>query len=237
MANRRLTLLAVAEAIDVPFQNVRQWVIKKEIEAWVYGENGIEPYAKKTGEGRHSIIFVYEKSLGHLTNPLPPPSKLSPPSKAEILLKREAAKYLGCSQHWLQNLAESGKVRAYIYDPNGIDLLPLTEFTTDQRRGRVLHFLKSDLESYKNSIEEYKNKPYTKRASLPLSEQQKEQIVALASSQMERRNYVAMQPIRKALAIPPNSYDEALRQLRKEHGWPMSHQQEQVSRARAKRTV
>jgi hypothetical protein len=235
MVNRRLTLPAAAEAIDVPFDTLRQWVIKKKIEAWVYGEDGIEPYVKKTGEGRHSIIFVYEKSLGHLTNPLPPPSKLSPPSKAEILLKREAAKYLGCSQHWLHNLAEIGRVRAYIYDKNGIDLIPLTEFTANQRRGRVLHFLKSDLENYKISIEEYKDDPLMPRLRQSFTDDEKRQIIAMANEQLKTKSYVSMRPIREALALPPTMYDDAIRRLREEQGWPMSHLQQQVSKARTKR--
>lgn len=235
--NRRLLLpTGVAYVLGKKRNEIRSKILSGSIEALVYSPDGMElvPYIKLE-RARHAAIYIDARSLkkGDIVNQLPPLPKNAP--TGEMLQKRGAAAYLGCTTHWLHTLAETGKIPAYAYDPAGIELRIITKGAS--RRGRVLHFRIADLEAYKSRIEADKSKPHTKRASLPLSDQQKEQIITLANSQMESRGYVAIRPIRIALALPSNTYDEALRKLREEQGWPMSHLQEQVSKARAKKTV
>ena len=140
---RMITLQAVAYALNTSFYEVRMHILSGELPAWVYRDDGgIERYQKKTG-ARHNIIFVKESVLrGFAVNQLPPPTEKAP--AGEILLKKAAAAYLDMKPHRLQGWAEEGKIKAYVYDERGVNLVPLEKQTA--RRGRVLHFRKADLQ-------------------------------------------------------------------------------------------
>jgi hypothetical protein len=140
--DRRITLNGVAYALGCTLSEVRLRIVAGELPAWVYGDDGrVERYQKKIG-ARHSIIFVKESVLkGFAVNQLPPPAEKAP--TGEILLKKAAAAYLDMKPHRLQGWAEEGKIKAYVYDERGVNLVPLEKQTA--RKGRVLHFRKADL--------------------------------------------------------------------------------------------
>lgn len=64
----------------------------------------------------------------------------------QVLNTKGAAKKLGCTENWIHKLVYKGKIKARIYDDNGV----LTERQPhDQRQGQGLYFLESDLDAYK----------------------------------------------------------------------------------------
>ena len=64
---------------------------------------------------------------------------------SHILNTRGVAKRLGCTETWVHKLVSVGKLKAYIYDDNGI----LVEHKThEKRQGQGLYFLTSDVDAY-----------------------------------------------------------------------------------------
>jgi hypothetical protein len=235
---RRITLTGVVYALDESHAKIRAMVLAGKLEAWVYDERGMNLIQyTKLDKARHPMIYVYEEQLGKflIVNPLPPLEHPLPPGR--LLLKNGAATILGCTPHWIHQRAESGKIRAWVYDQWGVNLIPLEEKEHARKQNaRVLHFLESDVKAYKKKIAAYKDEPLTPRLRKNFTAEEKQKVIAMANEQLKTKSYVSMQPIRKALALPlDETYDDAIRQLREEQGWPMSHMQQQVSRARTKR--
>lgn len=70
-------------------------------------------------------------------------------SLLHILNTKGAAKRLGCTQTWIHKLVLTGKLKAYIYDDNGV----LVEHDPEQRRqGQGLYFLVSDVDTYQPNV-------------------------------------------------------------------------------------
>ena len=62
-----------------------------------------------------------------------------------VLNTKGAARQLGCSETWIHKLVAAGKLKAYIYDSEGV----LVEHQKDQKRqGQGLYFLAEDLARY-----------------------------------------------------------------------------------------
>lgn len=62
-----------------------------------------------------------------------------------VLNTKGAARRLGCTETWIHKLVAAGKLRAYVYDDNGV----LVEHKPEERRqGQGLYFLTGDLERY-----------------------------------------------------------------------------------------
>ena len=68
----------------------------------------------------------------------------------QVLNTKGAARRLGCSQTWIHKLVSTGKLRAYIYDPDGI----LVERQPDQKRqGQGLYFLAEEVDTYQPAVQ------------------------------------------------------------------------------------
>ena len=62
-----------------------------------------------------------------------------------VLNTRGVAKRLGCTQTWVHKLVSAGKLKAYIYNNDGI----LVEHRAhEKRQGQGLYFLISDVDAY-----------------------------------------------------------------------------------------
>ena len=67
----------------------------------------------------------------------------------QVLNTKGAAKRLGCSETWIHKLVSAGKLKAYIYDTDGV----LVERKLDQKRqGRYLSFLVEEVDAYRPAV-------------------------------------------------------------------------------------
>lgn len=67
-----------------------------------------------------------------------------------VLNTKGAARPLGCSETWIHKLVAAGKLKAYIYDAEGV----LVEHQQDQKRqGQGLYFLAEDLARYQPAVQ------------------------------------------------------------------------------------
>ena len=74
---------------------------------------------------------------------------ISVPVPIQVLNTKGAAKRLGCSETWVQKLASAGKLKAYIYDEDGL----LVERKPDSKRqGQGLYFLANDIDIYQPAV-------------------------------------------------------------------------------------
>lgn len=56
-----------------------------------------------------------------------------------------AARRLGCTKTWIHKLVSTGKLKAYVYNENGV----LVEHKPEQKRqGQGLYFLADDVDQY-----------------------------------------------------------------------------------------
>jgi hypothetical protein len=68
----------------------------------------------------------------------------------QVLNTKGAAKRLGCSETWIHKLVSLGRLKAYIYDANGV----LVEWKPDQKRqGRSLSFLAEEVDTYHPAVQ------------------------------------------------------------------------------------
>jgi hypothetical protein len=68
----------------------------------------------------------------------------------QVLNTKGAARQLGCSETWIHKLVAAGKLKAYIYDADGV----LVEHQKDQKRqGQGLYFLAEDLNTYQPAVQ------------------------------------------------------------------------------------
>ncbi len=63
----------------------------------------------------------------------------------QFLNTKGAARRLGCTETWIHKLVSAGKLKAYIYDNEGILMIRKQE---DKRQGQGLYFLLEDLDAY-----------------------------------------------------------------------------------------
>jgi len=74
---------------------------------------------------------------------------ISVPVTIQVLNTKGAAKRLGCSETWVQKLASAGKLKAYIYDEDGL----LVERKPDSKRqGQGLYFFANDVDVYQPAV-------------------------------------------------------------------------------------
>lgn len=66
-----------------------------------------------------------------------------------VLNTKGAARQLGCTETWIHKLVAAGKLKAYVYDDNGVLVEHRPE---DRRQGQGLYFLLSDLELYQPEV-------------------------------------------------------------------------------------
>jgi len=67
-----------------------------------------------------------------------------------VLNTKGAAKRLGCTETWIHKLVSAGKLKAYVYDDNGV----LVEHRPEEKRqGQGLYFLISDVDAYQPDVQ------------------------------------------------------------------------------------
>ena len=67
-----------------------------------------------------------------------------------VLNTKGAAKRLGCTETWIHKLVSAGKLKAYIYDDNGV----LVERKAEgKRQGQGLYFLIGDVDTYQPDVQ------------------------------------------------------------------------------------
>lgn len=82
----------------------------------------------------------------------------------QVLNTKGAARRLGCSQTWIHKLVAAGKLKAYIYDDNGV----LVERTPDDKRqGQGLYFLAGDVDTYQPEVQRRPRGSKNKKISAP----------------------------------------------------------------------
>lgn len=80
----------------------------------------------------------------------------------QILNTNGAAGRLGCTRTWIHKLVSTGKLKAYVYDDNGV----LVEHQPEQKRqGQGLYFFASDIDTYKSTVLQRSKKSRGKNAS------------------------------------------------------------------------
>lgn len=68
---------------------------------------------------------------------------------SQIVNTKGAARRLGCTDTWIHKLVAAGKLKAYVYDNNGV----LVEHKPEERRqGQGLYFLVADLDAYQPHV-------------------------------------------------------------------------------------
>lgn len=68
---------------------------------------------------------------------------------SQVVNTRGAARRLGCTDTWIHKLVATGKLKAYVYDNNGV----LVEHKPEERRqGQGLYFLIADLDDYHPNV-------------------------------------------------------------------------------------
>ena len=70
--------------------------------------------------------------------------------EGQVLNTKGAAKRLGCSETWIHKLVLAGKLKAYIYDQDGV-LVERPD--ASKRQGQGLYFLSTDVESYQPEVQ------------------------------------------------------------------------------------
>jgi hypothetical protein len=66
---------------------------------------------------------------------------------SQVLNTKGAAKRLGCTETWIHKLVSAGKLKAYVYDGNGV----LVEHQPERKRqGQGLYFWAGDVDSYQS---------------------------------------------------------------------------------------
>ena len=86
----------------------------------------------------------------------------------QVLNTKGAARRLGCSETWIHKLAETGKLKAYIYGDEG----ELVEHAKASKKpGRALYFLADDVARYHPAVQ---RRPRGSKNKHPHSENQQE---------------------------------------------------------------
>jgi hypothetical protein len=68
----------------------------------------------------------------------------------QVLNTKGAARRLGCSETWIHKLVATSKLKAYIYDMDGV----LVERQPEgKRQGQGLYFLAEDIDSYQPTVQ------------------------------------------------------------------------------------
>src|SRR6266852_9609808 len=63
-----------------------------------------------------------------------------------VLNTKGAARRLGCSETWIHKLVSAGKLKAYIYDTNG---MLVERKPQGKRQGQGLYFLAEEVDTYR----------------------------------------------------------------------------------------
>jgi hypothetical protein len=69
---------------------------------------------------------------------------------SQVMNTKGAAKYLGCSETWIHKLVYRGKVKAHVYNEDGVLVERVPQET---RQGQGLYFLKDDLDAYQPEVQ------------------------------------------------------------------------------------
>lgn len=78
----------------------------------------------------------------------------------QVLNTKGAARRLGCSETWIHKLAETGKLKAYIYGEDG-ELMEREKAT--RKPGRALYFLADDVAQYHPAVQRRPRRSKNKR--------------------------------------------------------------------------
>jgi hypothetical protein len=68
----------------------------------------------------------------------------------QILNTKGAAKRLGCSETWIHKLVYRGKIKACVYDEDGV---LIERDPQDTRQGQGLYFMQEDLDAYQPEVQ------------------------------------------------------------------------------------
>ncbi len=71
------------------------------------------------------------------------------PNAAQVMNTKGAARRLGCSETWIHKLVPAGKLKAHIYDENGVLVERQSE---EKRQGQGLYFLTVDVDTYRPDV-------------------------------------------------------------------------------------
>jgi hypothetical protein len=82
----------------------------------------------------------------------------------QVLNTRGAARRLGCSETWIHRLVSQGRLKAYIYDEEGV----LVEHEpSDKRQGQGLCFFVGDVDTYQPQVQRRPRGSKNKKAVVP----------------------------------------------------------------------
>jgi len=87
----------------------------------------------------------------------------------QVINTNGAARRLGCTRTWIHKLVSAGKLRAYVYDENGV----LVEHQPDQKRqGQGLYFFIADIDHYRMDVQQHSRRSRNKSPLPPLGSEQ-----------------------------------------------------------------
>lgn len=68
----------------------------------------------------------------------------------QVLNTKGAARRLGCSETWVHKLVAAGKIKAYVYDEEGL----LVEHKPgEKRQGQGLYFVAEEVDTYQPDVQ------------------------------------------------------------------------------------
>lgn len=87
----------------------------------------------------------------------------------QVINTNGAARRLGCTRTWIHKLVSAGKLRAYVYDENGV----LVEHQPEQKRqGQGLYFFIADIDHYRMEMQLHPRRSRQKNQLPPLQNEQ-----------------------------------------------------------------
>lgn len=87
----------------------------------------------------------------------------------QVINTNGAARRLGCTRTWIHKLVSAGKLRAYVYDENGV----LVEHQPEQKRqGQGLYFFIADIDHYQMEMQLHPRRNRHKNQLPPLQSEQ-----------------------------------------------------------------
>lgn len=85
-------------------------------------------------------------------------------TETQVFNTKGAAKRLGCSETWIHKLVLAGKLKAYVYDEDGILIERKPE---EKRRGQGLYFRSCDVDTYQPAVQRRPRGSKNKRPPFP----------------------------------------------------------------------
>ncbi len=82
----------------------------------------------------------------------------------QVFNTKWAAKRLGCSETWVHKLVVAGKLKAYVYNENGVLIERKPE---EKRRGQGLYFRACDVDTYQPAVQRRPRGSKNKRPPFP----------------------------------------------------------------------